>query len=377
MNIGIHILQQYPLSNPNRDMNGAPKCYVLGDKKRQMISPQCLARSIRNNPQYLKTIDDKAQEAYLSRDFSTLIQEIAAVEGLTNVDEIIVKFDDFIWAGDRSKGKGKSKSKGKKNADSTTAEASEDHKPSEANDDSAKPAADKKDRAMAYLGNNEVATIVRAIAAGKTFDEIKKDLESVVNIDTLFLGRMFADPTLSELNIHKALLVGPATAVSGTEFYDDDFVAADDLSSNGGAGHLGSRTSAAPLYYRHANIDVSNLDAKCGKFEVKNVIEAAIRGIIFAQPSGHMGQFANYAIPDYVFVTFGENNYPLDLTKSYIDPIKPDAQSAVNRLHDHFNAIVKAYEIETKTIALAPMVNSPIETAESVSQLVSKVLESY
>ena len=47
MFVEVHILQNYALSNLNRDDTGAPKGCVFGGRRRARISSQCLKRAVR------------------------------------------------------------------------------------------------------------------------------------------------------------------------------------------------------------------------------------------------------------------------------------------------------------------------------------------
>ena len=47
--VQLHLLTEYPLSNPNRDDLGRPKTARIGGSERQRISSQALKRAIRTH----------------------------------------------------------------------------------------------------------------------------------------------------------------------------------------------------------------------------------------------------------------------------------------------------------------------------------------
>ncbi len=59
--IELHIIQNFPPSNLNRDDIGQPKSTDFGGVRRARISSQCQKRAIRLHPAFAKATGDRAE----------------------------------------------------------------------------------------------------------------------------------------------------------------------------------------------------------------------------------------------------------------------------------------------------------------------------
>ena len=207
-------------------------------------------------------------------------------------------------------------------------------------------------------------------------------IEGLTNIDTASFGRFFATSAMNGFDVRKAVTYGFAMSVHEIEEYHDDFVAADDLAANGGAGHLNLRSSHGSLFYRYSNIDVDLMSQNLNNVQdsVKLAVKANILGAIYAQPSGHRGQFGQVTLPDHILITVTDNAaMALDMAKAYVKPVQPDLNEAISRLHATYQRYDKAYGIGARQFVMSLggdfSAAENTNVARSIDELVASVLE--
>jgi CRISPR system Cascade subunit CasC len=381
MQISTHILQQYPLSNPNRDLSGAPKSFYFGGYRRSAISAQCLSRSARFSQAYLNVVEE-SQRFIRSRDFSPKVLDICASMGCDEATsyEIVDCFDKIFCAKEKE---GKKNSKSAKNTKKNDAQAEE-------NGDS-----DSKSAVLATLGVNELYALVEHFQDAnnrQTFLAANKDtaqnkligpvIQDLTNIDIASFGRFFASNTMKDFNVRKSVTYGFAMSVHEIEEYHDDFTAVDDLAINSGAAHLNLRSSHGSLFYRFSNIDCNLMweNLRGVKESLRLGVKANLLGTIYAQPSGHRGQFGQVTLPDHILITISDNAATaIDMAKAYLKPVQPDLNEAVKRLHSTYQRYANVYGIEDRqfilTLSDECAFSESAKVARNIDELVASVLE--
>ncbi len=374
----IHILQNFAPSNLNRDDTGSPKDAFFGGVRRGRISSQCLKRAAR---EYVRDHPDGLPHEAMALRTKRLVQVL--VEQL------------------------KAKGRGEEEAQQKVEQA--------LGGMGLKVDAEGKTQYLLFLGKQEVAKIADLIdrhwdglvapqteeegskkkakdakkaAKEAVPDEIKKALGSVLDggkaLDVALFGRMLAD--LPEKNQDAACQVAHAISTNAVEREFDFYTAVDDLKpdDNAGADMIGTVEYTSACYYRYAALDLEKLRENLqGDTELMlKGLEAFLRAIVKAKPSGKQNSFAAHNDPEYVAVTVRTEADPRNLANAFEKPVRPSqdkslTEASVERLEARWKKLAEAYGQNGKTFVLnltdAP--SSIGEAVESLDGLLRSVLE--
>ncbi len=374
----IHILQNFAPSNLNRDDTGSPKDAFFGGVRRGRISSQCLKRAAR---EYVRDHPDGLPHEAMALRTKRLVQVL--VEQL--------------------KAKGRSEEEARQKVEQALGGMG------------LKVDAEGKTQYLLFLGKQEVAKIADLIdrhwdglvapqteeegskkkakdakkaAKEAVPDEIKKALGSVLDggkaLDVALFGRMLAD--LPEKNQDAACQVAHAISTNAVEREFDFYTAVDDLKpdDNAGADMIGTVEYTSACYYRYAALDLEKLRENLqGDTELMlKGLEAFLRAIVKAKPSGKQNSFAAHNDPEYVAVTVRTEADPRNLANAFEKPVRPGqdkslTEASVERLEARWKKLAEAYGQNGKTFVLnltdAP--SSIGEAVESLDGLLRSVLE--
>ncbi|MGE3801162.1 MAG: type I-E CRISPR-associated protein Cas7/Cse4/CasC [Candidatus Kapaibacterium sp.] len=361
MKLELHILQNFPPHNLNRDDTGSPKDTEFGGYRRARISSQCLKRSIRMSDEFanelsgrigkrtkraVKVIADKLQaehgkeaeeaKAVASAVISRLIARTDD-EGKTNVlfyvgndelESIATRVEEnweaispalSAWLAVKSDGEddegSKKKSKAEKDAEKNAEKALED----------------------------SIADLV------KTYLNDHKGY--VGSVDIALFGRMLAEQPI--LNIDAACQVAHAISTNRVSMEFDYFTAVDDLNPDEetGAGMIGTVGYNSSCFYRYAVIDLDQLAENLGGEQdlAKEGARAFIRGAVAAIPSGKQNSFAAHTPPSFVMTVLREKgSSPMSLANAFEQPIRPSEKlslvdKSISALDTHWKKLAEAY----------------------------------
>jgi len=319
--IQIHVLQEFPASNPNRDDTGRNKSVFFGDAERLRISSQCLSRNLRTNSDFSQKLQQENVPSTRTMRLSRIVKEACeklSVDDATG-DVIALKILEAF--------EGKKKNK------------------TDENDASA----------LMFISGAEIENIENIVASAKELTDVNElvvSIDDVCNsvdksIDMAFWGRMFASNP--QYNRSGAMQVAHAFTTGRSLVDYDYFTAVDDLnnSSESGSAHLGERSFGSGLYYIYACIDmnllIKNLD---GDEELaKEWAAIMVQSFVSISPTGHSTSFGPPPLAEYIRVERG-TSAPSSLANAFskssvgkndlnasIDALEEKAEQ-VNSMHD-------------------------------------------
>jgi CRISPR system Cascade subunit CasC len=316
----LHLLTEYPLSNPNRDDLGRPKTARIGGIERQRISSQALKRAIR------------IHEAF--RD---------ALTGHTG--QRTQRMGEQIIAHLKEKGAEPSKA----------IEIAKQIVPVFGKLEEKKSPERAMTAQLAFVSPDERATafdLAEKALAGEALPRDKELAKLVMRpadgaVDIAMFGRMLADN--ADLNRDASVQVAHAFTVNAVTIEDDFYTAVDDLKTkaeDAGAGFVGEAGFGSGLYYIYVCVNrpllVENL---AGDRELAaRGLTALVRAVALAVPGGKVNSFANHARARYALAERGDAQ-PLNLAGAFTRPVRGADifDTAVTRLEEERAAFAEAY----------------------------------
>lgn len=353
MFVEVHVIQNYALSNLNRDDTGAPKTCEFGGVRRARISSQCLKRAVREYFWEESLIPSKQ----LGRRTKLLKKALV----------------------DRLLGSNVSEEEAIRLAEATIAQLG------------LKLEKDKT-QYLLFLGEEEMDRLAalalehrNELLGGEKGDKtIQAHLLAALDgggaVDLALFGRMIANKP--EKNIDAAVQMAHAfsTHAVATEF--DFFSAVDDLQpresdEGAGAGMLGTTLYNSACYYRYANVDVNQLITNLGGDEarVRSGVRAFLEGMIHAVPSGKQTASAAQNPPALVMITVRKKGL-WSLANAFVKPVRPTEADDLTLLSGramltYFGQLAGMYGIEPFVYAgvttYLPLENLPAPVVRETS----------
>lgn len=329
--IEVHILQNFAPSNLNRDDTGSPKDAIFGGYRRARISSQCLKRSVReyvrDHPQDLKHPQGIPAEALGVRT-KQVVQEL--VDRLGDRGHAQEEAEPKVVAA--LGGVGLKVEQGKQSSDFLA-------------------------QYLLFLGRRELDRFADLIdeqwealvttgmedGAGKATGraakqaarkavpvEVVRALNGVLDggkaVDIALFGRMLAD--LPEKNQDAACQVAHAISTHAVEREFDFYTAVDDVkqldeTADAGAGMLGTIEFNSACFYRYVALDMEQLRWNLqGDTELAlRGVEALLRALVKARPTGKQNSFAAHNDPEYIVCTVRQDADPRNLTNAFERPV--------------------------------------------------------
>lgn len=303
--VDVHILQDLPPSNINRDDNGTPKQAVYGGVNRLRVSSQAWKRATRLS---FQDGADKATTGVRTRRLAAMIEDSLRERGLDDEDAQRLAASAVTAFGIKA---------GKKAEDLSY---------------------------LLFFGRGQLAAIADALVAGAPESaktpgpELDKQVATIGvrqilgvghPLDVALFGRMVAD--LPSLNVDAAVQVGHAISTHAAQTQFDYFTAVDDEQEKGetGAGMIGTVEFNSATLYRFATIAVpqlaANLDDHAAAVDgVTRFVDAFARSM----PTGHQNSFGNRTRPSLLAVVIREDQ-PVNLVSAFEKPVRGDAQEGV------------------------------------------------
>ncbi|HEY3365984.1 MAG TPA: type I-E CRISPR-associated protein Cas7/Cse4/CasC [Symbiobacteriaceae bacterium] len=335
MFLEIHLLQNFALSNLNRDDTGAPKTCTFGGTRRARISSQCLKRAIRTHfreegmvPSELLSFRTKwLLKELTTRLVSKGLDQEPAGQAAAKALELLEfnlkkgKTEYLLMLGDREI--------------SHLAALCQEH--------------------AETLVANEGAKKGKKEADGQLAQRFLEAIDGGEALDIALFGRMIA--THAEKNVDAAVQMAHAfsTHAVATEF--DFYSAVDDLrqyadDEGAGAGMLGTTLYNSSCYYRYANLDINQLRENFnGKVDhMQLAVRSFLNGAINAVPTGKQTNSAPQNPPALVMIVLREKGL-WSLANAFVRPVFSGVKgdlvqlSAVQLLH-HWNELAGLYGTE-------------------------------
>ncbi len=303
--VDVHILQDLPPSNINRDDNGTPKQAVYGGVNRLRVSSQAWKRATRLS---FQDGADKATTGVRTRRLAAMIEDALRERELGDQEAQRLAASAVTAFGIKA---------GKKAADLSY---------------------------LLFFGRGQLAAIADALVAGASEwsqtpgPELDKQVATIGvkeilgvghPLDVALFGRMVAD--LPDLNVDAAVQVAHAISTHSAQTQFDYFTAVDDEQEKNetGAGMIGTVEFNAATLYRFATIAVPQLAATLGDYAaavdgVTRFVDAFARSM----PTGHQNSFGNRTRPSLLAVVIREDQ-PVNLVSAFEKPVRGDAQEGV------------------------------------------------
>jgi len=374
MKIELHLIQNFPPSNLNRDDTGSPKDTEFGGHRRARVSSQCLKRSIRTSDAFRSELSGQiGRRTKRSAEMlaGALVErhgrsaEDARAVAAAAVRTLIGKFEDgltsvlFYVGGDE--------------LDDLAARldgiwdtlaplvAAQREAEAQAGAEAEEGGEEKKKKGK--KADKGAATAVEALDAAvaplkKSFIDGRRN--RVGSVDIALFGRMLAEEP--NLNIDAACQVAHAISTNRVSMEFDYFTAVDDLNPEGttGAGMIGTVGYNSSCFYRYALIDVDQLAKNLGgnRELAKEGVRAFIRGAIAAIPSGKQNSFAAQTPPSLVMAVAREKGMPWSLANAFERPVRPSenaslVDASIAALDTHWDTLTTMYGVNGARAFLA------------------------
>lgn len=335
MFIEMHLLQNFALSNLNRDDTGAPKSCIFGGTRRARISSQCLKRAVRTYVREEELVPAELlayRTKWLRRELSKRMQAAgtdseAADHIATRAVELLNftlkngKTEYLLMLGEREIAR--------------LSQLCREHS-------EALLAAGERGKKDKKKGASELAgTLLSALDGGGA-------------VDIALFGRMIADHP--EKNVDAAVQMAHAFSTNAIANEFDFYSAVDDLKEDddeegAGAGMLGTVLYNSSCYYRYANLDLRQL--------VKNLegdgdstmmaVRAFLTGMIHAVPTGKRTNSAPQNPPALIMGVVRDKGL-WSLANAFVSPISGSRGDLLilsgQRLLEHWNELVGMYDMD-------------------------------
>ncbi len=389
--IDIHILQNVPPSNMNRDDTGTPKSAYYGGVRRARVSSQAWKRATRKQfelllpPKELGVRTKKVVEALADR---IAVQDAALAGVAPKLAEEVLK--------------------------TATGSSFEVPKRKEKNDVDGTAIVESKylmflsrrqldalaELAVSASGGGDPATLTKALKDKEVKARARSAVDTRHSIDIALFGRMVADS--ADLNVEAATQVAHALSVHRCDIESDYYTAVDDLNeeSETGAGMIGTIDFNSSTLYRYAAVDVDELRRNLGvglkdgeppSTPTAKAVAAFLEAFITSLPTGKINTFANHTLPSAVVVKI-RDKWPLNFVGAFEEPVpKTDRggflRESCRQLADYVPEVERQYGIsggpawvfrvgeETRTLADLGEAVTLDELLEQVAHAVTRRLE--
>jgi CRISPR system Cascade subunit CasC len=331
MFLEIHLLQNFALSNLNRDDTGAPKSCIFAGTRRARISSQCLKRAVRTVVREEQLVPSE-NLAYRTKKIVDLLSRRLIEKNLEPEQAKLVALNAIEGIG------------------------------FEVNKDKTKyllmiGEQEIKKLAELCMDNLDKLNLVSDEKKKKSLDsKLIKELLSVLDggdaVDMALFGRMIADHADKSIDAAVQMAHAFSTNVIANEF--DFFSAVDDLQlrsdeSGAGAAHIDTMLFNSSCYYRYANVDISQLLINLGnkKDLTLQAVNAFIEGMVKAVPTGKQTSTAAQNPPAFILCTVRDAGL-WSLANAFTTPVGSKYQediikSSAEKLVNHWSQLINLY----------------------------------
>lgn len=319
--INFHILISHSPSCLNRDDMNMQKDAFFGGKRRVRISSQSLKRAMRKSEYYARHLG----ESSIRTIHLELLRERLRKDLGERFDKALIDRTLFLLSG----------------------------KPI---DESEKIDAD----AVTPWVLGEFAWFCEQVKIGdeEGLDEkklIKKLKEQVAamrvnlqnGVDIALSGRMATSGMMSELGkVDGAMSIAHSITTHHVDSDIDWFTAVDDLQELG-SGHLGTQEFSSGVFYRYANLNISQLQENLGSVDRSKVLEIAshlAHMLATETPNAKQRTFAAFNPADLVMVNFSD--FPLSLANAFECPVKAKEgylKPSIEAFTEYWERVSKGY----------------------------------
>ena len=334
LHLELHIIQNFALSNLNRDDVGSPKECTFGGVRRARISSQALKRAMRRHDSFQESVKQAGGDLGVrTRQLkNALINQLS--KGVNDEEEQNKLADFFIEKALGLKFE-------KKNPENT--------------------------QYLLYIGETDIGRIAamlqenrEPIIGEEDTKIIIKELKGLVSskrktyaADIALFGRMIADD--KSMNVNASCQVAHSISTHPLENEIDYFTAVDDLKEmdtedDAGAGMIGQVELNGSCHYRYLNVDIASLRENLGFNH--DLTAAAVGGLIAAAaravPTGKQNSTAAQNPPCYIKAILREDGQLWSLAGAFSKPVRFSTEKSyeeisVERLEKYYGALSAAY----------------------------------
>jgi len=293
--VDVHILQDVPPSNINRDDSGTPKQATYGGANRLRVASQAWKRATRLA---FRDSIDESQLGVRTRQVGTLFSQAFQSRGVdpAQADRLGAAVAPALEIGTK----------------------------------------DANTQYLVFLSRPQVDQAVECILSAtgtpESLDDetlaekmkglgLKSIFKSGHSLDVALFGRMVAD--MAAINVDAAAQVAHALSTHAVETGFDFFTAVDDLNENSktGAGMMGTVEFNSATLYRYATVGVHQLLENLGDpvATTAGVVEF-IRAFTLSMPAGHKTSFAPNTRPGFVSVIVRADQ-PVSFVSAFEKPV--------------------------------------------------------
>ena len=293
--VEVHIIQDVPPANLNRDDSGSPKTARYGGVDRLRVSSQSWKRATRKA---FAEILDQAELGVRTRRMPGALAAALAEKGMDA--EQAPEVANALLAQIKLSASQKKAEEGAYLFFYATSQL--------------------QALAEAAMAHADLAGTPKALAEAVDVADI---LGSKHSLDVALFGRMVADMT--NLNVDAACQVAHAlsTHAAGTQF--DYFTAVDDLqgTDEAGAGMIGTIEYNSATLYRYASVNVDGLVANMADEQAAiDGVAAFVEAFATSMPTGKQNTFAAHTRPALVWVTLRHDQ--VNWVSAFEEPVRAD-----------------------------------------------------
>lgn len=318
--VDVHVLQDVPPANLNRDDTGSPKSARYGGVERLRVSSQAWKRATRLDFQKHMPLGDLGMR---TRRVSETVIRALEDGGIPSdvAGEIAVRLLEPL---------------------KLTA---------------AKPKKETPSSDAAYLfffSRRQLATLAERVKKHEELWASPEELPKVINVpeilgtrhslDVALFGRMVAD--LASLNVDAAVQVSHALATHASPTQFDYFTAVDDAQNDAetGAGMIGTVEFGSATLYRYATVSVPQLIGNMAD-EAAAVagVGQFLRSFITSMPSGKQNTFAAHTRPGLVLINI-RRDQPVSYMSAFEAPVVAGDQGYLTKSLKTLNDFVASEE---------------------------------
>ena len=324
----VHVIQNLPPSNVNRDDTGAPKAAIYGGVNRLRVSSQAWKRAARES--FGADIDEAQRSTRTKRIVRLLAGRIQARREMDEDRAGQLAVDALNAAGVKV-----TPLKGKQEAKPSIADAEAD--------------------ALFFISNQQLENLAElAVASGDDAID-KKAAKAAIDkdhgVEIALFGRMVA--STPDLNVDAAVQVAHAISTHAIDPQGDFYTAVDDAKGrdeDSGAGMMGTIEFASATLYRYAAVGLELLAEKLGDVPLTGEAAAAfVKGFALSLPSGKKNSFAADTLPSAIVITLRDTR-PLSLVGAFERPVRATndgfVAASVDRMAQHAAQVQESFGLE-------------------------------
>ena len=392
----IHLLQNLPPSNINRDDTGSPKDAVYGGVRRARVSSQSWKRAMRQHAREQQLLAE-TDFAWRTKFLPQMLRQELQGSGVPSplADGIAARVIASITLKEVSDGAealllfGVGEARALASvisrqidlfAQGTPLVSLEQAGSVDGSVEGSAQAGAAVDSEVASEGTSgDVPEAVQAAGPGKkgkkekgkkakalSFEPYKdaplrlivQTLQSVPSLDVALHGRMLASN--QAYSVDGALQVAHALGTHAAPREFDYYTGIDELKTEGGAGMIGETEFVSSVMYRYLCLDLAQLQKNLTALPEGEQVEAMVRGArsvvesaFLSMPRGKRTAFAANTLPAYALVGVSERGVAMSLAGAYLAPVTAtDAagadragymHSSVERLESEFSNLTRVY----------------------------------